>query len=165
MDIIRVLEIEHQRALGLIEQVELLGVSLAKDTILQQFFLELTIHERAEEEAVWPRVRDLLPDASLVDKAVDQEADLMEVMQIMLDDMDSAQLETKVFGLHEMMVRHVLTEQDRLFPLLRDHIDEATRRQLSHDFLRAKARLMAQGPRLTVTMMPEARVEQPQENL
>lgn len=163
MDIIKLLESEHQRALALVEQVEALGASVAKDTILEQLILELTVHERAEEAGVWSALRELLPDPAPVELAIAQETDMKQVIQILLETMDGERLETQVLGLRDMVLRHVITEQQQIFPLVMEHVDEERRRQMSVDYIRAKSALMVEAPHLNVTMVPESRVEETQE--
>lgn len=163
MDIIRVLKQEHQRASALLEEVIALGPTVAKDTALQQLVLELTVHERAEEEGVYPRLRELLPSPELIDVAVQEQLGLKQLIMAIEENLGSEMLPQQVQTMRQMVIGHVETEEERIFPLIEQHVDEAKRAELGKSFLHIKSMLMANTPHLNVTMVPESLVEQPRE--
>jgi hemerythrin superfamily protein len=163
MDIIRLLKQEHQKASVLLEEVIALGATVAKDTALQQLVLDLTVHERAEEEGVYSRLMALLPDLDMLEVAIQEQQGLKQLITAMEENLGGEMLPQQVATMRQMVMAHVQTEEEQLFPLIEKHVDEATRIELSQSYIHVKTQLLAASPHLNVTMVPESLVDQANE--
>lgn len=155
MDIINALREEHQRVMALFEKVESLPVSSAQPDLVEQLVRELSAHEAAEEVAVWSELRNILADVSIVDEVARQENDLNQRLSNLRPNLGLNAIKGVLHTIREQLVRHLETEEGRLFPLVTDHVDQPTRQRLAQAYVEAKG---SEIKRITVTMAPEAPV-------
>lgn len=159
MDIIKALKEEHQRVTALIDNLESLPVSSAQPDLVEQLLRELGAHEAAEEIAVWSELRNLLEDASILDEVARQENDLNQRLSNLRPNLGLNAIKGALHTIREQLVRHMETEEGRLFPLVTDRVDQQTRQRLAKAYVEAKG---SQIKRITVTMAPEAPVTERQ---
>lgn len=157
MDIVTTLRTEHDRVMTLIKEFSRDERPEAKQQLVKALIQELSVHEAAEEAAVWPEVRGVL-DAKLVETALREEQELKQVLRRVNENLDQAAAELP--RIEELLRRHLTTEQDQIFPQVTQKCDEATRNRLGTAFLDAKNALIDRAAKLNVTMLPETPVEQ-----
>ncbi|MNL09347.1 DNA nickase [compost metagenome] len=160
MDIIQVLRDEHEHVMNLFEKFDALSEPSAKRPVAEELLQQLMIHEKAEEDAVYGKVRDLLPDPSIVDTALLEQADIKDQIREIVSETDFETIAARLMQLRERVLDHVATEQSEIFPVLRQVLNERWCEQLASDFKTAKAEHMVEFPSLSITMAPGMRVEE-----
>ena len=85
--------------------------------------LELRGHFEAEEEALFPAVRDAIPDPELVDQLI-AEHDEMRTLFASLKQVSDDGLQDLLREVREILVRHIRTEERVLFETVQDSLDE-----------------------------------------
>lgn len=161
MDVIQVLRDEHQQAMSLFDRFESLTEDSSRKVVAEELLQLLMIHEKAEEDAVYNHVRDAFPDPSVIDLALQEQTALKERIRDLVADPSPDTLVSRMLLLREQVLDHVATEQNMIFPLIRQGVDDARREQLAANFKTAKAGHMAEFPSLSITMAPEP-TERPQ---
>jgi hemerythrin superfamily protein len=161
MDIIHVLRDEHQQVLDLFDRFESLTEDPSRKAVAEELLQLLMIHEEAEEDAVYNHVRDALPDPSPIDLALQEQTALKLRIRDLVADPSMDTLVSRLLLLREQVLDHVATEQNMIFPLMRQVLDDARRDQLAANFKRAKAGHMTEFPSLSITMAPEQPSEKP----
>jgi hemerythrin-like domain-containing protein len=161
MDIINVLMDEHQRVTKLMQRLDDLGSEGSQEQLAKQLVQELSLHEGAEELSIWPALRDAV-GASVVDKPIQQEVGLKGLLEEIPRNLADPQLLQRLTKLRDAVMAHLRTEQDELFPILRDRVEAAQRDRLGDLYQEGKADLLAQMARLNVIMAPELPTERPQ---
>lgn len=159
MDIVTTLRSEHDRIMNLFTEFAKDERPEAQRQLVVQLIQELSIHETAEEAAVWPEVRSVL-DATLVEHALREEKELLRVLKQAGGKLDQADLKGEITRIRELLLRHLTTEQDRIFPIVTQKCDPATRDRLGTTFMDSKNALIDRAAKLTITMLPEALVQQ-----
>ena len=162
MDIIQVLRDEHEQIMNLFEKFDALSEPSAKRPAAEELLQQLMIHEEAEEEAVFAKVRDLLPDPSILDAALLEQADIKDRIRAIVSETEFEAIASRLMQLRERVLDHVATEQNEIFPVLRQVLDARWCEQLASDFKSAKAEHMGEFPCLTITMAPGMTVEEEQ---
>lgn len=160
MDIIQVLRDEHEQVMNLFEKFDALSEPSAKRPVAEELLQQLMIHEEAEEEAVYNKVRALVPDPSLIDTAILEQADIKDQIRAIVSETDFDTIATRLMQLRERVLDHVATEQGELFPVMRQVLDARWCEQLASDFKTAKADHMVEFRSLSITMAPGMPVEQ-----
>lgn len=162
MDITSRLREEHQRVQHLFERCAELDVQSSKKSVVLQLLQELSVHETAEETAVYSDLRTSLGDAGLIDQAVQEQAELKQLLQQLNTDPGSDASIGLLGQVQELVMKHVATEEQKMFPLIEQKLDEAKRTQLCDAYDSAKIALVDRMAKLNVTMLPETPVEQQQ---
>jgi len=112
----------RKQALG---QLKPMGAKGSKERAVEvrEFFTNhLVVHFRAEEEALFPKLRELVPEsAAIVDQLVREHRQLRDgVAQLDTD----AGLGKLVFDFGDLLERHIRKEERELFPLFEQHVGE-----------------------------------------
>lgn len=160
MDIIDTLKREHQRVMTMFGQFEGTDSLDAKTELLVQLAQELSVHEQAEEEAVWFPLRQLLPDASAVEDAIGEEDGLKGLLEELVLSLDDQRVIAGMKQLKQLLVAHIQTEEGRIVPLVSQHVNESKRVQLAEAYVASKNYQISQMARLNIIMAPEAPIEQ-----
>jgi hemerythrin superfamily protein len=161
MDIIQVLRDEHQQVLDLFDRFESLTEDSSRKAVAEELLQLLMIHEKAEEDAVYNHVRDALPDPAVIDLALQEQTALKLRIRDLVSDPSADTLVSRLLLLREQVLDHVATEQNMIFPLMKQGVAEARREELAANFKTSKAGHMAEFPSLSITMAPEP-AEKPQ---
>ncbi|HEY9854419.1 MAG TPA: hemerythrin domain-containing protein [Stenomitos sp.] len=161
MDIVTQLRSEHDRVMNLFNQFAKDERPEAQRQLLVQLVQELSIHESAEESAVWPEVRSVV-DAKLIDHAVHEEKQLLQVLKQICGTVEQVDLKTEITRIRKMVLEHVSTEQDQIFPLVTQKCDQATRNRLGTAYMDAKNALVDRAAKVSITMLPDILVQQKQ---
>lgn len=160
MDIIETLKMEHRRVMAIFQQFETTDSLDAKTELLVQLAQELSVHEQAEEEAVWFPLRQLLPDASVVEDAIGEEDGLKALLEALVLSLDDEQVLAGMKQLKQLLVTHIQTEEAKIVPLVTAHVNETKRQQLAEAYGASKNYQVSQMARLNIIMAPEAPIEQ-----
>ena len=117
---------DHRRTEALFAEFQSSSGVEARD-LLQDIVRELSIHAAVEEQALYPAMRQSLPNGDeKVDHAIDEHQQVKEIL-VELDgaepgDQDVA---SRVRALAESVEKHVSEEEKELFPALRDALGPA----------------------------------------
>lgn len=159
MDIIQCLKDEHQQVMTMIKRYESLDGAAAKHQVVMQLIPELSAHETAEEQAVYPQLRKLIPDMAVIEAAIREQGELKGVLKQLSVHKTAQEMETLMAQVKQLVTAHVATEESKLLPLVKQHCDQAMCEKLGNDFMNAKTHDIEQMAQLNITMMPEAGVE------
>lgn len=162
MDIIQVLKDEHQKVMTMIQRYDSLDSPAAKHQVVEQLIPELSAHETAEEQAVYPQLRKLIPDMAVIEAAIREQGELKDVLKQLSAHTTAQEMETQMAQLKQLVTAHVATEENKLLPLVKQHVDQAMCEKLGNDFIGAKTHDLEQMAQLNITMMPESGVEMKQ---
>jgi hypothetical protein len=164
MDIVETLEREHERLLGLVARYgEVNSVDAAAQLIIQ-LAQELSVHEIAEEAAVWYELRGNLPNAEVLEEAIAQETELEAALEDLAVSLEAEDLPARTRDLRARLIRHIQNEERGIFPLIRQHIDETRRSEMSHSYDAIKTNLVEQMAKLNVIVAPEQPLGHPLQN-
>jgi hemerythrin-like domain-containing protein len=110
----------RKQALGQLKPMGAKGLKERAVEVREFFTNHLIAHFRAEEEALFPKVRELAPEsAAIVDQLVREHRQLRD---------GAAQLDTDaglgklVFDFGDLLERHIRKEERELFPLFEQHV-------------------------------------------
>lgn len=121
-DVITLLTEDHEDVLSMLEEFEAMrdGLRIHKQKLVQAICKSVTIHSQLERELLFPRVRESLGDASLVEDALDVHAktDAL-VAQLCNTDPDDDCYDAKVHALAERLHQHIRHEEAKIFPEIR----------------------------------------------
>lgn len=158
MDIITCLRKEHDRVMKLFTQFDTVQEA-GKKQLAMQLIQMLSVHEAAEEAAVWSKLRNTL-DVTLIDTAMREEKELKQALKQLEAKAGTPDMMPLVGRVKELLVVHLRTEQDRIFPMIAQKVDDAQQHQLETAYRDAKNAQLDRMAKLNVTMAPEAPVEQ-----
>jgi hemerythrin superfamily protein len=146
-DVLTVLTRQHDAVTSLVKQLDTIpGRSKGgtpeqaseRESIVDMIGTRLAAHETAEEEHLWPRVRQLEGGDELADGGIEQEQKGNELLLALSKaDPQSEQFDDMVEELMTLLHKHVAYE-DRVFLRLRDELDEDERRQIGERILAAQ---------------------------
>jgi len=161
MDIVTQLRSDHHRIIDLFKAFAKDDRPEAQRQLVVQLIQELSIHETAEETAVWPDVRKVL-DATLIEQALREEKELLQVLKRVSGNLDQLNLKDEITRIRELILKHLTTEQDKIFPLVTQKCDQAIRDRLGTAYMDTKNALTDRAAKLTISMLPEMLVEHKQ---
>lgn len=159
MDIISVLRDEHRQVMDLFGKFEGLQEESAKQAVAEELAQQLMVHEEAEEDAVYSKVRGRLEQPGLIDTALQEQSVLKGRLRDLVSQANPALLDSRISAIKALVRQHVETEENRIFPQMEQRVDTRMREQLASAFKSAKANRMAEMPSLTITMAPEVPTE------
>lgn len=146
-DVLTVLTRQHDAVSSLVKQLATIpGASKGgtpaqaseRESIVDLIGKRLAAHEAAEEEHLWPRVRQLPDGDQLADGGIEQEQKGNELLLALSKaDPQRAEFDDMVEELMTLLHKHVAYE-DRVFLRLRDELDSDERRQLGERILAAQ---------------------------
>lgn len=113
----------RKQALGQLKPTGAAGLRLRADEILQFYQANLVAHFRAEEEILFPPLRQLIPDsAALLEELCHEHEQLRQEIAQLESGPAVAKL---IFDLADLLERHIRKEERELFPLFEARIDAA----------------------------------------
>lgn len=142
MDIRQVLHRDHMKVDELFFQFAKSEDDSEKKSLVEQITLELTLHAKAEEEVVYPEIRDGEKEVeSMMDEA-DTEHHVVKFLLAELGGMKPSDdhYDSKVTVLCELVKHHVEEEEKELFEKLKD-LDNLA--EMAEKFLERKSSLAA----------------------
>src|SRR3990172_6062729 len=112
----------RKQALGQLKPMGVKGLKERAQELRDFFANNLVRHFRAEEEALFPKLRQLVPEsAALLDQLTRDHQQLRDAVARLESDSGLAKL---VFDLGDLLERHIRTEERELFPLFEQHVGE-----------------------------------------
>jgi hemerythrin superfamily protein len=140
-DAIVLLKQDHKEVRGLFRQFETAGEDAAKKGELVRKMIELlTVHTYIENEGMYPRVRELLPD--LEDDVLEsyEEHHVADVLCMELWTMDSSdeRFDAKTMVLIESVSHHMEDEEQEWFPKVRDGLGRKQLQELGAEMVALK---------------------------
>ncbi|MBS1955801.1 MAG: hemerythrin domain-containing protein [Cyanobacteria bacterium SZAS-4] len=142
MDIRQVLHRDHVKVDELFFQFAKAEDDSEKKSLVDQIILELTLHAKAEEEVVYPEIRDGEEEVeSMMDEA-DTEHHVVKFLLAELGGMKPSDdhFDSKVTVLCELVKHHVEEEEKEMFEKLKD-LDNLA--EMAEKFLERKSSLAA----------------------
>ena len=110
----------RKQALGQLKPMGLKGLKELAQELRDFFANNLTRHFLAEEEALFPKMRELVPEsAAMVDRLVREHQQLRDAVAWL--DTQSG-LSKLVFDFGDLLERHIRKEERELFPLFEQHV-------------------------------------------
>jgi len=118
------------------------AVAAARKAVAEQLIIDSSAHEAAEEQFLWPAVRESLPDGSgLADRAIEQES----VAKQMLNELGKLagpqhEFDAVVDTLIPAFRAHIEFEETRVWPGLRKVLSPDELQELGKKITKTKAR-------------------------
>jgi hemerythrin-like domain-containing protein len=111
----------RKQALGQIKPMGLEGLRERAQEFRRFFACNLVSHFRAEEEALFPRLREQVPESQSI---IDQLTREHEAIRSAMPQLEGGSgLGKIIFDLGDLLERHIRREERELFPLLEKHLD------------------------------------------
>jgi hypothetical protein len=148
-DVLTVLTRQHDQVTALVKQLDAIpgrskggtpAQASERESIVDMIAKTLAAHETAEEEHLWPRVREVLPGDGDVRAAVglEQEQQATETLAALAKgDPQTEEYDRLAETLMSQLHKHVAHE-DRVFLALREALDEDERRRIGERVLAAQ---------------------------
>ena len=116
------------------------GSSTARQRLVDRMIELLTVHTYVENEVMYPRVRELLPD--LEDDVLEsyEEHHVADVLVLELASMkaDDERFNAKTTVLIENVTHHMKEEEDDWFPKVREGLGRKALQELGEELLKAR---------------------------
>jgi hemerythrin superfamily protein len=160
-DPVKLLITDHQKVERIFEQIEATDSPAQRRGLVVQLESELTNHTLAEEDIVYPFIRERVPDGSkLMDEAENEHEEAKEAL-LALSSMDPADEEfpKAVAKLKKLIEHHVKEEENDVFPKLDESVEARDLNFLRGRLEQAKfgdtpVRQLDEGPTQTKTSSP-----------
>jgi len=110
----------RKQALGQLKPMGAKGLKERAVEVREFFTNHLVVHFRAEEEALFPKLRELVPEsAAMVDQLVREHRQIRDAVAQLGT---NAGLGKLVFDFGDLLERHIRKEERELFPLFEQHV-------------------------------------------
>ena len=110
----------RKQALGQLKPMGAKGLTARAVEVGEFFTNHLVAHFRAEEEALFPKLRELVPEsAAMVNQLVREHRQLRDAVAQLGT---NAGLGRLVFDFGDLLERHIRKEERELFPLFEQHV-------------------------------------------
>lgn len=110
----------RKQALGQLKPMGSKGLKERAQELREFFTDHLVVHFRAEEEALFPKLRELVPaSAAMVDQLVREHRQIRDTVAQLGT---NAGLGKLVFDFGDLLERHIRMEERELFPLFEQHV-------------------------------------------
>jgi hemerythrin-like domain-containing protein len=143
-DAIVLLKQDHKEILKAFRDFENAGekATAKKGKLVDKIIELLTVHTYIENEVMYPRVRELLPDLEDdIDESY-EEHHVADLLVVELDAMkpDAERFDAKTTVLIENVRHHIEEEEDEWFPKVREGLGRKQLQEIGAKMLEAKAR-------------------------
>ena len=142
-DAIVMLKDDHKEVRGLFREFQKSSTTEARrGTLVEQMIELLTVHTFIENEVMYPRVRDLLPeleDDVLESYEEHHVADVL-ILELMTMDPSDERFEAKTNVLIENVTHHIEEEEQDWFPKVREGLSRAQLQELGDELAEARKR-------------------------
>lgn len=143
-DAIVLLKEDHKEILRTFKEFEKAGedAAAAKGRIVDRIIELLTVHTYIENEVMYPRVRELLPDLEDdIDESYEEHhvADVL-VMELAAMKPDAERFDAKTTVLIENVRHHIEEEEDEWFPQVREGLGRKQLQDIGEEMLEARKR-------------------------
>lgn len=110
----------RKQALGQLKPMGTAGLRERAQECLSFYEKNLIQHFRAEEEALFPVMRSVVPiSATIIDELIDDHEQIRRVMPLIESETGLGKL---IFDLGDLLERHIRKEERQLFPLFEQHV-------------------------------------------
>lgn len=142
-DAIVLLKADHQEILATFKAFEDAGegAHVRKGQLVEKMIEQLTVHTYIENEVMYPRVRELLPeleDDVLESYEEHHVADLL-VMELVGMKPDAERFTAKTTVLIENVRHHIEEEEQEWFPQVRDGLGRKVLQEIGEEMIEAKS--------------------------
>jgi hemerythrin superfamily protein len=142
-DAVTLITSDHRALEQLFEQLK--AEKGDRRTLVAEIAARLTAHSLAEEQHVYPAVRDAARvDEEAVDHAYHEHAEADHLLNKVRNLVDSPHFETAVDELVASVKHHVEEEESEVLPALRKAVDKATLERLGGAFSKARTEVLRQ---------------------
>ena len=142
-DAIVMLKADHKEVRALFREFQKSGTTDArKGRLVEQIIELLTVHTYIENEVMYPRVRELLPDLEDdIDESYEEHhvADVL-VMELTTMTPEDERFEAKTTVLIENVTHHIEEEEQDWFPKVREGLSRTQLREIGAELAEAKER-------------------------
>jgi hemerythrin-like domain-containing protein len=143
-DAIVLLKDDHKEILKAFKDFENAGenATATKGKLVDKIIELLTVHTYIENEVMYPRVRDLLPDLEDdIDESYEEHhvADLL-VVELAAMEPDAERFDAKTTVLIENVRHHIEEEEQEWFPQVREGLGRKQLQEIGEEMLEAKER-------------------------
>ncbi|MCG5059585.1 MAG: hemerythrin domain-containing protein [Limnoraphis sp. WC205] len=144
MDILTLIFMDHQKTKTLIREIEKSKDPNKIQEYFGQLYKDLTVHSKAEEEVVYPRVRSFYGEAD-TQELYDEQAELEKVLNEMKNSEPTAEAFPHLLKrVKDMVGDHTRQEESTMFAAIRKNMNDSQREQMATEFKEAKKRLQTQ---------------------
>ncbi|MCU1657790.1 MAG: hypothetical protein JWO57_2446 [Pseudonocardiales bacterium] len=141
-DAIVLLKQDHKEVRALFRKFEVAGDGAAKqkEELVKKIIELLTVHTYIENECMYPRVRELLPDLEEEILESYEEHHVADVlcMELWTMDGDDERFEAKTTVLIENVTHHIEEEENEWFPRVREGLSRKQLQELGAEMLALK---------------------------
>jgi hemerythrin superfamily protein len=136
IDVLELLKKDHELVNGLFEQLEAIrgeDKGDLREGLFAQLKYELGTHAALEEKLFYPEIRQLNQEKGrdLVQEATREHQEVRLLLSEMAAmPMSGPEWDARLIALREAVQQHVQMEEDEIFSLCRDRLDEAQRRDM-----------------------------------
>jgi hemerythrin superfamily protein len=142
-DAIVILKDDHKRIRALFREFQKPGTTDArKQKIVTESIELLTMHTYIENEVMYPRVREMLPDLEedILESYEEHHVADVLVMEMMALTPENERFEPKFTVLIENVTHHVEEEEQEWFPKVREGLSRTQLTEIGRELLEAKER-------------------------
>jgi hemerythrin superfamily protein len=142
-DAIVILKEDHKRIRALFREFQKPDTTDArKQKIVNESIELLTVHTYIENEVMYPRVREMLPDLEddILESYEEHHVADVLVMEMMALTPENERFEPKFSVLIENVTHHVEEEEQEWFPKVREGLSRTQLRDIGQELLAAKER-------------------------
>ncbi len=143
-DAIVLLKEDHKEILRTFKEFEKAGegATAAKGRLVDRIIELLTVHTYIENEVMYPRVRELLPD---LEEDIDESYEEHHVADVLVMELagmkpDAERFDAKTAVLIENVRHHIEEEEDEWFPKVREGLGRKVLQEIGEEMLEARKR-------------------------
>ena len=139
-DLIR---LDHTKVTALFKQMQNSNDPHKLEECFGQLYKDLSAHAEAEEEVVYPAVRQYYND---MQKLYDEQAEMKRVLEQIkeMDTADTEQFKTAVVALMNAVNQHVEEEENDMFPRIKSNFSHEQEKRLATEFKACKSKIQDQ---------------------
>jgi hemerythrin superfamily protein len=144
-DVADLIRADHRRVEEMFDMLE--SGSGDRRTLVNQMIDELTAHAAAEEQIVYPAIRDMVPNGrEMADRAASEHAAMKQSMKILQDnEPGEGRFDRALASLISEVRGHVPAEENELLPALKQVVGEDSMEQLCSLFEQVKGTIPTGG--------------------
>jgi len=141
MDALELLKQDHEKVKELFEEVEGTEQPKEKKEIFKQIKKELETHARIEEGVFYPAMEKFEKLKDMVRESYEEHKQIKTLLREIEESGDNEEFEAKLQDLQENVEHHAEEEEEgKMFPQVRELIDEAELEELGQELETAKGK-------------------------
>lgn len=143
--ILQLIDTDHREIEQIFDDIEEVDDADQLYELFNQLYKETNLHSQAEELVFYPALREYEDTEDIIEEAESEH----EEAEVILEQMkalspDSEEFVEKIGELREAIMHHLEEEEDEVFAIARDCMDDAQLIQLGQEFQSVKAKLEAE---------------------